>query len=177
MAVSILQARPEFVEFCMSEYNYGTIAKWFYSQLPRPHMLPRSMLADEEDNMQIWIDLSDHRDRRPILAGAVPVPGWAVPDVRVLQGVPLGTLPSLQKNLALPGTFDALERLCTDWCDSNLRETYLSTLPYYIRLAMFDGFSILRNVYWTAYDCTRRTKALRMRDQGLRNRIRHLTLD
>jgi hypothetical protein len=173
MAIPNLQARPEFVEFCMSEYNYGTVAKWFYSQLPRPHMLPCSMLSDEEDNnMQIWIDLSDHRDLRPILAGAVPVP-----DVRVLQGVPLGTLPSLQRSLALPGTFDALERLCTDWCDSNLRETYLSTLPYYIKLVMFDGFSVLRNVYWTAYDYARRTKALRMRDQGLRNRIRHLTLE
>jgi hypothetical protein len=58
--------------------------------------------------------------------------------------------------------FYALERLCTDWCDSNLREAYLSTLPFYIRLAMFDGFS----VYWTAYDCARRTKALRMRTRA-----------
>jgi hypothetical protein len=123
MAVPTLQARPEFVEFCMSEYTFGTVAKWFYSQLPRPHMIPQSMLVDEEDpSMQIWVDLSDHRDRRPILGGAVPVPGWAVPDVRVLQGVPLGTLPSLQRSLALPGTFDALERLCTDWCDSKVHK-------------------------------------------------------
>jgi hypothetical protein len=177
MAVPRLQALPEFVEFCMSEFNYGTVAKWFYSQLPKPHMLPRSMLFDEEDDIQIWIDLSDHRDLRPTLAGSVPVPGWAVADIRVLQGVPLGALPSLQRSWALPGTFDALERLCTDWCDINLREAHLSTLPYFVKLVMFDGFSVLRNVYWTAYDCARRAKALRMRDQGLRNRIRCLTLE
>ncbi len=115
--------------------------------------------------------------RRPILGGAVPVPGWSVPDVRILQVIPLGTLPSLQRSLALPGTFEALERLCTDWCDSNLLESYLSTLPYFIRLAMFVGFSFLQNVYWTAYDCARRAKALRMRDQSLRSRVHHLALN
>jgi len=177
MAVPRLQARPEFVEFCMAEFNYGTVAKWFFSQLPKPHLLPRSMLFDEEDYMQIWIDLSSHRDLRPALAGSVPVPGWAVADVRVLQGVPLGALPSLQRSWALPGTFDALERLCTDWCDINLREAHLSTLPNFVKLVMFDGFSVLRNVYWTAYDYARRAKALRMRDQDLRNRIRRLTLE
>ena len=177
MAALRLQARPEFVEFCMAEFNYGTVSKWFYSQLPKPHMLPRSVLFPEEDDMQIWIDLSDHRDLRPALTGSFPIPGWAVADIRVLQGVPLGALPSLQRSWALPGTFDALERLCTDWCDINLREAHLSSLPYFVKLVMFDGFSVLRNVYWTAYDCARRAKALRLRDQGLRNCIRRLTLE
>jgi hypothetical protein len=75
----------------MAEFNYGTVSKWFYSQLPKPHMLPRSVIFPEEDDMQIWIDLSDHRDLRPALTGSVP--GWAVADIRVLQGVPLGALP------------------------------------------------------------------------------------
>jgi len=93
-------------------------------------------LENDENDMQIWIDLSDHRDLRPALTGSVPIPGWAVADIRVLQGVPLGALPSLQRSWALPGTFDTLERLCTDWCDVNLREAHLSALPYFVKLVM-----------------------------------------